>query len=117
METKFNFDLAAEIAKELDCDMVMNTQCFTIRITKPSNEANATEADILGVLERYFSPTWGIAVLNRTISPDCPYSPCANDGQIKQAKLENTRGLRESVDKQVREFYEESERIFKKYGL
>ena len=106
-----------EIVKELECDEVMNTQCFTIKITKPYNEANATEADILGVLERYFPPMWGIAVFNRTISPDCPYYPCTNKEQIKQAELENIRGAQESIDRQVKDIYKESEIIFKKYGL
>ena len=46
----------------------------------------------------------------------CDYRFSSED-QKKQAELENIRALNESIDMQVKDWFEESERIFKRYGL
>ena len=52
--------------------------------------------------------------MEKTFNCDC--IPC-NEEERKQAELESIRGLNESLDRQTREWFEASERIFKKYGL
>ena len=49
METKFNFDIAELIAKELDCDKTMNTQCFTVKIVKPVCDPDMTAEIMLNL--------------------------------------------------------------------
>ena len=52
--------------------------------------------------------------MKNTFNCDC--RPC-NEEEKKQVELESIRGLNESLDRQTRGWFEESERIFKKYGL
>ena len=59
-------------------------------------------------------PKQYLNTMEKTFNCDC--IPC-NEEERKYAELESIRGLNESLDRQTREWFEESERIFKKYGL
>lgn len=115
METKFNFDFAEQVAKALDCDKVMNTQCFTVKIVKPVSDADMTAEQIMEVLEHACNGVdWGIEVIDRSVNSPCPYKPCTSEEERKMAYSEACELIRESIIKQVNYNIEE---VNKKLGL
>ena len=115
METKFNFDFAEQVAEALDCDKVMNTQCFTVKIVKPIRDPDMTAEQIVEVLEHTCNGVdWGIEVFDRSIKNPCPYKPCTSEEERKKAYLEGCELLRQSINRQLERTFEE---INKKYGL
>lgn len=115
METKVNFDFANEVAEALDCDMVMNTQCFIVKIEKPVRDPDMTAEQIVEVLEHTCNGVdWGIAVFDRSITSPCPYKPCTSEESRERARLDGYELLRESINRQIEQISEENN---KKYGL
>lgn len=112
---KFNFDMAALIAEELDCDKVMNTQCFTVKIVKPISDADMTAEQIVEILEHTCNGMdWGIEVIDRSVKSPCPYKPCTSEEERKRAYLEGCALYEEAMMSQLKQSCEE---INKKYGL
>ena len=114
METKVNFDFANEIAEALDCDKVMNTQCFTVKIVKPVCDADMTAEQIVDILEHTCNGIdWGIEVIDRSVNSSCPYKPCTSEEERKEAYLEGCRMYEEAMRNQLFQSFKE---IDKKYG-